>query len=118
MGGQQGMQMKTGDEFREEQEAKQGSTGTPSPPPAAVPEEPEPMEEDVSDLSSEELKINEDKKSAVEAKLKGNNLYKSKKFDEALATYNEAIALDPSNMTFINNKAAVYFSSKKYDECI
>jgi len=118
--GQQGMQMKTGDEFREEQEAKQGSASTPSPAPtpAAAPTEPEPMEEDDSDLSPEELKIKEDKKSALEAKLKGNDLYKSKKFDEALAAYDEAIALDPSNMTFINNKAAVYFTSKKYDECI
>lgn len=116
--GQQGMQMKTGDEFREEQEAKQRSAGAPAPSPAATPEEPEPMEEDVSDLSPEELKIKEDKKAAVEAKLKGNSLYKSKKFDEALAAYDEAIALDPSNMTFISNKAAVYFTSKKYDECI
>jgi len=35
-----------------------------------------------------------------------------------LAAYDEAIALDPTSMTFVNNKAAVYFTSKKYDECI
>ena len=26
--------------------------------------------------------------------------------------------LDPTNITFINNKAAVFFTQKKYDECI
>jgi stress-induced-phosphoprotein 1 len=92
------------------------------PPPAAKKEEPEPMEEeeveDLSELTPAERKKREDQKAAVEAKMRGNELYKSKKFDEALAAYDEAIALDPTNMTFINNKAAVYFTAKKYDECI
>jgi stress-induced-phosphoprotein 1 len=75
-------------------------------------------EEDMSDLSPEEIKLREDKKAAVAAKENGNNLYKSKKFDEAIAAYDEAIRLDPTNMTFMSNKAAVYFTTKKYDECI
>ena len=83
----------------------------------AAPKEEEP-EEDLSQLSPAEKKKKEDQKAAVAAKVKGNDLYKSKKFDEALAAYDEAIALDPTNMTFINNKAAVYFTSKKYDECV
>jgi stress-induced-phosphoprotein 1 len=128
--GSQGMQMKSGDEFRKEQGDKMQAERTNSAPAAkkeSVPEpEPEPMEtEDLSDLTPEELKAKEDerkakedRKAAVAAKEKGNDLYKSKKFDEAIAAYDEAIALDPTNMTFINNKAAVYFTSKKYDECI
>ncbi len=122
--GQQGMSMKTGDEFRAEQEAKEAASSpapAPTPAPAKKPEPvPEPMEveEDLSDLTPEERKIKEDQKKAVEAKAKGNELYKSKKFDEALAAYDEAIALDPTSMTFISNKAAVYFTTKKYDECI
>merc|ERR1712127_217148 len=60
----------------------------------------------------------DDIKASVAAKEKGNQLYKSKKFEEALAAYDEAIALDPTSMTFVSNKAAVYFTTKQYDECI
>lgn len=82
--------------------------------------EPEPMEEeeDLSDLSPEERKKKEDAKKAMEAKKRGNDLFMQKSFEEALAAYDEAIALDPTNMTYIANKAAVYFNTKKYDECI
>lgn len=114
--GANGMEMKTADEFNAEQEAKKSS----SPKKASEPE-PEPMDEeedDLSDLTPEERKIREDKKAAVLAKEKGNDLYKSKQFAEAISAYNEAILLDPTNMTFINNKAAVYFTTKQYDECI
>lgn len=81
-----------------------------------APEEEE--EEDISQLTPAERKKKIDQKAAVECKVKGNELYKSKKFDDALAAYDEAIDLDPTNMTFVNNKAAVYFTAKKYDECI
>lgn len=83
----------------------------------AKPAEPE-KEEDLSQLTPVERKKKEDQNAAKKCKERGNELYKSKKFDEALAAYDEAIALDPTNMTFVNNKAAVYFTSKKYDECI
>jgi len=81
-------------------------------------EEPQAPEEDVSQLTPAEQKKKEDQTAAVKCKERGNELYKSKKFDEALAAYDEAIALDPTKMTFVNNKAAVYFTAKKYDECI
>lgn len=88
---------------------------------AETTKEPEPMEveeEDLSHLSPEEQKVKENQKAAVKKKEEGNGLYQAKKFDEALAAYDEAAALDPKNMTFLSNKAAVYFSVKKYDECI
>ncbi|KAL3910667.1 MAG: hypothetical protein SGILL_007603 [Bacillariaceae sp.] len=95
----------------------------PSPAPAASKKEekaPEPkeVEEDWSKLSPEEREKKETEKKARLKKEEGNQLYKAKKFDEALAAYDEAIAIDPSNMTFLSNKAAVYFTQKKYDECI
>lgn len=119
--GAQGMSMKSGDEFRAEQEAKMNEqdTATSPPPAAAAPTasptaEPTPMEEDnVNDDDTPD-----DIKASIAAKEKGNTLYKSKQFDDAIAAYEEAIVLDPTNMTFVSNKAAVYFTTKKYDECI
>lgn len=106
----------------DEEEDEQQTKPTPKPKtevkkeePVAAPQE---AEDDLSQLTPEERKKKEDQKAAIAAKEKGNDLYKSKQFDEALAAYDEAIALDPTNMTFINNKAAIYFTSKKYDECI
>ncbi|KAJ2475343.1 Hsp90 cochaperone, partial [Coemansia sp. RSA 2052] len=55
---------------------------------------------------------------ASEAKDKGNAAYKARQFDEALVQYSNAIELDSSDITFWNNKAAVYFEMGKYDECI
>jgi stress-induced-phosphoprotein 1 len=44
--------------------------------------------------------------------------YKEKKFAEAHAAYDEAIALDPANMMFLNNKAAVYIETGDIDTAI
>merc|ERR1719410_1521702 len=74
--------------------------------------------EDVTNLTPEEMKKRKNKKLALEVKQKGNDLYKNKKFDEALAAYDEAVNLDPTNMTYTANKAAVYFTTKDYDSCI
>merc|ERR1712070_599353 len=60
----------------------------------------------------------EKQRDAVVAKSRGNELYKAKKFEEAIAAYDEAIALDTTNMTFLSNKAAVSFTQKNYDKCI
>jgi len=98
------------------------------PSPTAAASTPQPMEieevvesdeeDDVVELDPEEEKRLEGQRKSVKAKEKGNALYKSKKFDEAIAAYDEAIAFDSTNMTFLSNKAAVYFTSKRWDECI
>ena len=41
-----------------------------------------------------------------------------KQLDEALAHYNKAIELDPNEISFLTNRAAVLFEQCKYDECI
>jgi stress-induced-phosphoprotein 1 len=81
-------------------------------------EKEEEAEEDWSHLSPQERQVKENQKAAVKRKEEGNNLYKAKKFKEALAAYDAAIALDPTSMTYLSNKAAVYFAQKDWDECI
>ncbi|KAG7098936.1 hypothetical protein E1B28_000826 [Marasmius oreades] len=52
----------------------------------------------------------EDKVKAEELKQRGNALMSSKKFDEAIDSYTQAIALDPSNPIYYSNRAAAYSS--------
>ncbi|KAF8796572.1 Stress-induced-phosphoprotein 1 like protein [Argiope bruennichi] len=80
------------------------------PPPKSEPSKPkdEPMD----------IELTPEKKQAIEEKDKGNQFYKDRKFEEALEHYNKAIELDPTEMTFLTNKAAVYFEQKDYETCI
>uniref|UniRef100_A0A0N7ZBY4 Stress-induced-phosphoprotein 1 n=1 Tax=Scylla olivacea TaxID=85551 RepID=A0A0N7ZBY4_SCYOL len=55
---------------------------------------------------------------AMKEKEAGNAAYKKKDFETALTHYSKAIELDPTDMTFLNNKAAVFFEQQKYQECI
>jgi stress-induced-phosphoprotein 1 len=75
-------------------------------------------EDDIEELTPEDAVKKDRQKKALTAKERGNELYKAKKFDQALAAYDEAISLDDTNMTYLNNKAAVYFTLKQYNECI
>ncbi|XP_015929226.1 stress-induced-phosphoprotein 1 [Parasteatoda tepidariorum] len=81
-----------------------------TPPPK--PDTPKPKEEPM------EVELTPEKKKAIEEKDKGNELYKEKKFEEALAQYDKAIELDSTEMTFLTNKAAVYFEMKEFETCI
>lgn len=93
------------------------SSSSYTPPPVKEEKKVEP-EEDLSQLSEAEKKIREDKKKAILAKEKGNTLYKAKSFDEALAAYDEAIALDGTNILFSGNKAAVYIEMGQIDKAL
>ncbi|KAJ2653595.1 Hsp90 cochaperone [Coemansia sp. RSA 1250] len=98
------------------------SSSSPPPPPASEPKaEPAPQKMDVDEpveLTAEEKEAKAKKEQADEAKAKGNAAYKGRKFEEALEHYNTAIELNSADITYYNNKAAVYFEMGKYDECI
>lgn len=55
---------------------------------------------------------------ALAAKEAGNAAYRKRDFDAALKHYDTAIALDPTDMSFRTNRAAVYFEQKDYQKCI
>ncbi|XP_035212131.1 stress-induced-phosphoprotein 1-like [Stegodyphus dumicola] len=75
-------------------------------------EPPKPKEEPM------DIELSPEKKQAIEEKDKGNEFYKQKKFEEAIAQYDKAIELDPTEMTFLTNKAAVYFEQKDFETCV
>lgn len=66
----------------------------------------------------EDDNLPEEKKAARREKEAGNEAYKKKNFTEALEHYNKAIELDPTDITYLNNVAAVYFEQKEYEKCI
>lgn len=73
--------------------------------------EPQPQKKEDENLS-------EEKKAAKREKELGNEAYKKKNFEVALKHYNKAIELDPTDITYRNNVAAVYFEQKEYEKCI
>ena len=68
-------------------------------------------------LTADERESKKRKQSAVAAKERGNALYKEKKFEEAIAAYDEAFSID-QNMMFMNNKAAVMIEMGQCQEAI
>jgi len=54
----------------------------------------------------------------LKEKEQGNTAYKSKNFTKAVSHYEAAIELDPTEITFRSNLAAVHFETKKYQECV
>ncbi|CAH1711300.1 stress-induced-phosphoprotein 1 [Aphis gossypii] len=84
------------------------------PPPPKQKREPTPPPPE----KSEDESLTEEQKEAKKEKDLGNEEYKKKNFESALAHYNKAIELEPTNMTFYNNVAAVYFEQKEYKKCI
>ncbi|XP_050538898.1 stress-induced-phosphoprotein 1 [Daktulosphaira vitifoliae] len=85
----------------------------PTPPPPKPKREPTPPPK-----KSEEENLTEEQKEAKKEKDLGNEEYKKKNFESALTHYNKAIELEPTNITYYNNVAAVYFEQKEYKKCI
>lgn len=82
-----------------------------TPPPSKPKEEPKPVPKEEDNLSPEE-------KQAKAEKELGNAAYKKKDFASALEHYNKALTILPTDITFYNNIAAVYFEQKEYLKCI
>jgi len=88
-----------------EEEAKNAAAAKPEPVP-----EPE--------ISSEEQEKKRKREVSDAHKAKGNDLYKKRKFEEALVCYDEAWNADNTNVAVLTNKAAVLFEMEKYEETI
>uniref|UniRef100_UPI00358EECF3 stress-induced-phosphoprotein 1 isoform X2 n=1 Tax=Myxine glutinosa TaxID=7769 RepID=UPI00358EECF3 len=82
-------------------------TRFPSPQKPTAQSTPEPMEEDIPD----------NKREALKEKDLGNAAYRKKDFETALRHYDTAIELDPTNVMYLNNKAAVYFEQGMFELC-
>ncbi|KAI4502027.1 hypothetical protein M0802_002709 [Mischocyttarus mexicanus] len=81
------------------------------------PEPPKPKPEPKVE-KKEEDDLPTEKKEALNEKKLGNEAYKKKNFEEALLHYNKAVQLDPTEIVYLLNIAAVYFEQKEYDKCI
>uniref|UniRef100_A0A915JQ02 Stress-induced-phosphoprotein 1 n=1 Tax=Romanomermis culicivorax TaxID=13658 RepID=A0A915JQ02_ROMCU len=55
---------------------------------------------------------------ALIEKESGNEAYKKRDFEAAHKHYDAAIKLEPTNITYQTNKAAVFFEQEEYDKCI
>lgn len=60
--------------------------------------------------------LTEDETEAARIKQLGNEAYKDKDFEEALVFYTQATELDPTDVTFVANKAAVYLAKSEIDQ--
>jgi stress-induced-phosphoprotein 1 len=72
-------------------------------------EEKKRKEDEENALPEEEKSRIARKKQAEVKKNEGNEFYKKKQFEQALQLYDEAISFDETEVTYYNNKAAVYF---------
>jgi len=70
-----------------------------------------------SNETEEEKVLRVKKEDAMKAKTEGNAFYKQKDFDKALEAYNKAATIDPENMAYLSNIAAVHMEMKNYDKC-
>jgi stress-induced-phosphoprotein 1 len=77
-------------------------------------EKPEPKKEEEAPKPQPKT-VNEE---AEFEKNEGNKFFKAGDYDAAIAHYDKAIALDPNNITFTNNKATCLIKQKKYQEAI
>lgn len=67
-----------------------------------------------SSAPSSQSPLAEDKAQAEKLKQSGNALMSSKKFDQAIDSYTQAIALDGTNAVYYSNRAAAYSSKGDY----
>ena len=97
--------------------ASNATAGSSSYKPASASAAPKKAEDPFEGLTEEEKVVKKRKLEAIACKERGNALYKEKKFDDALAAYDEAFKIDP-NMMFLNNKAAVLIEMGECDKAI
>ena len=69
-------------------------------------------------MPSEERQKLQKIKDAEVKKQEGNEFYKKKDFAKALELYTAAIELNPNELLYYTNMAAVYIEQKKFDQAI
>ena len=74
--------------------------------------------EDMSDNPEHDYVLTPDINGAEAAKAKGNELYKAKKFDDALEQYTKAHELYPTNAIYLGNRSAVYIAKNDYSNAL
>ena len=62
--------------------------------------------------------LSEEQRKAEAEKELGNEAYKKKDFATALTHYEKAAEIDPNNITYLTNQAAVYFEKNELEKCI
>lgn len=85
---------------------------------AEPPKKEEPRPEPEPELNDEEREAKRVRDASTAAKEKGNAFYKAKQFAEAIAAYDEAYSIDPTNLMVLNNKAAVFIESNEIDAAL
>lgn len=101
-----------------QQQAAPTSTGTAQQETSSSKAAPQPEsapEVDMTDADKEEKAKHQQ---ALELKNKGNELYRSRKFDEAIDAYTKAIELYDKDVSFLTNRAAVHYEKGDYQEAI
>lgn len=88
-----------------------------SPPPPVKKEEPK-KNDKAKQEDAKRANMTEEQRKAEDEKEFGNAAYKKRDFDTAIKHYDAAIELDKNNMSYLTNKAAVYFEKAEYDSCI
>lgn len=102
----QGGEPPMGDDFSQYEPPKRDRSPSPPPKPRAT----KPKESDVP--------MTEEKKKALPVKEKGNELYKSKQFVEAIKCYQDAQELDPSDIIYTVNIAACQMEMGSLDTAV
>lgn len=96
--------------------ASAASTASPASP--SQPEESKESKESKEPKEPKEPELTEEEKQVQALKAEGNALYKQKDLAGALAKYEEALRVDPQNVTVRNNVSAVLLEQGKLDECV
>lgn len=112
-----GVNVMGGEDFQNQNQAppaqqQQQQTRAPEPAKPKTTKTPEEIKKE------EEAKLPENKRKALKLKEEGNAFYKKREFDDAVKKYEEAIESDPTDPTYINNRAAVRFEQGEFDKCI
>ena len=74
--------------------------------------------EEYEEYKAEPPKPKKEVHTAEKEKIKGNEEFKKKNFDEALKFYDKAIELDPTEVLYYSNKAACFIEKKEFDKAL